>query len=224
MKTNSIASLLGVPAIAAAPAGPGLTVHHLQDDDELPADPPITETTPKRITPMKHNEPHAQQVLDAITAAHPDMLSRAQLLSATGLETAQLSSAMFLLKKSGRVRTTGATVNIRYGLAGKGSEASSAESKPAKSVKRAKPPKREKIKTGKAVARRAKAARVTPEQTVSHPLASAPADGERRFGFYSDGVLEIDCPSCKGRLTQDDIAAMSAFVKTFEQRGRGRHV
>lgn len=220
MKPGSIASLLGGQAIEAPISGPGVTVHRLQgDDDDLagaksnatrptmtpPAPPPTEKESDMQFG---HN---AQNVLEAIKVAHPAMISRAEIVKATGLDKSQIATAIYQLKGSGAIKTIGATANIRYGLGNN----EAADANLAQKTKRAKPARRTKtVKAGKDGA----VARLPYHRPDGTPIDVPPATTERRFGFYSDGVLEIDCPNCKGSLTQADIIAMRDFVNKFEPR------
>lgn len=241
MKPGSIASLLGSPTIEAPISGPGVTVHRLGGDDDEPlptaARPPIAAapitTRPKDID-MKHGE-NAQLILDAITAAHPAMVSRTHLQKSTGLEPSQLSSAIYLLKKNGQIKTTGATSNVTYGLGNN----QAADANLAQKTKRAKPARRTKtVKAGKDAGLRkaasglvnqpgnesldakifAAAAAATSGIPLGHakPWSSAPID-KPRFGYFSDGSLQIECAGCIGHLTQSDLVALRDFTTTFEQ-------
>lgn len=49
------------------------------------------------------------------------------------------------------------------------------------------------------------------------PAFAAPPNGTRRFGYFSDGSMSLDCPDCKGTLTPDDIAELRSFAEEHVQ-------
>lgn len=56
-----------------------------------------------------------------------------------------------------------------------------------------------------------------PVQTSAPRPMPAPPNGTRRFGYFSDGALQIDCPECKGVLSQEDLVALRDFVLPLEE-------
>jgi hypothetical protein len=55
----------------------------------------------------------------------------------------------------------------------------------------------------------------------AEPRAAAPAparspqkaNGSRRFGYFSDGSVTLDCTECKGTLSPEDIAELRSFAE-----------
>lgn len=45
----------------------------------------------------------------------------------------------------------------------------------------------------------------------------APAGVTRRFGYFSDNALQVDCENCKGVLSEEDLVSLRAFTARFEQ-------
>lgn len=114
-------------------------------------------------------------------------LGLADLSKSAGVTEGSAKSALKALMKEGQVESTGKGRAVKYGPKKGSSESPAPESAAAPST-------------------------LTPRA----PYKAIPTDATRKFGYFSDGSVSIECEQCKGTLSSADLKAFRAFAQRFE--------
>lgn len=178
------------PIVGAPPVTPGFRL------STVPGGPPI-EITGTAEPDHKENEMGKRRspeeileaVKDAILSAR-EPLKQADIIKAAAATAAVVKKAIKALAKAGTITVHGTGRGTSYGPA-----------KAAATVPAATPAPRERGITKTHTARALKAIE----------------EGSARFGYFSDGSLQIEAQQCKGVLSRVDLEALRAFTARFDE-------